>query len=100
MNESPFTLLPRRPSCSDLPVHDDTIKVFEFAEEYRKFISACKTERECVRTFVERAEAAGYLDIILFCKFKNFLLLFFTVMIPCYFSFHMNESPFTLSRIS
>ena len=26
-------------------------KVFEFAEEYRKFISACKTERECVRTF-------------------------------------------------
>ena len=39
-------------------------KVFEFAEEYRKFISACKTERECVRTFVERAEAAGYLDIM------------------------------------
>ena len=38
-------------------------KVFEFAEEYRKFISACKTERECVHTFVERAEAAGYLDI-------------------------------------
>ena len=38
-------------------------KVFEFAEEYRKFISACKTERECVRTFVERAEAVGYLDI-------------------------------------
>lgn len=38
-------------------------KVFEFAEEYRKFISACKTERECVRTFVGRAEAAGYLDI-------------------------------------
>ena len=34
-------------------------KVFEFAEEYRKFISACKTERECVRTFVERAEAAA-----------------------------------------
>lgn len=38
-------------------------KVFEFAEEYRRFISACKTERECVRTFVEGAEAAGYLDI-------------------------------------
>lgn len=38
-------------------------KVFEFAEEYRRFISACKTERECVRTFVERAEAVGYLDI-------------------------------------
>ncbi len=39
-------------------------KYFEFAEEYRKFISACKTERECVHTFVEaKAEAAGYLDI-------------------------------------
>lgn len=44
-------------------IEEEKKKVFEFAEEYRRFISACKTERECVRTFVERAEAAGYLDI-------------------------------------
>lgn len=33
-------------------------KVFEFAEEYRKFISACKTERECVHTFVEQGRGS------------------------------------------
>ena len=32
-------------------------------KSYIDFLTTCKTERECVRTFVERAEAAGYLDI-------------------------------------
>ena len=31
-------------------------EVFQFAENYRKFISDCKTERECVTSFVEKAE--------------------------------------------
>ncbi len=38
-------------------------KVFDFAEEYRQFISDCKTERECVTYFVEKAKAAGYRDV-------------------------------------
>lgn len=38
-------------------------KVFEFAEEYRKFISSCKTERECVTDFINRAKAAGFVDL-------------------------------------
>ena len=38
-------------------------KVFEFAEEYRKFISACKTERECVKEGVRLLEAAGYKNL-------------------------------------
>ena len=38
-------------------------KVLDFAEEYRKFISSCKTERECVTEFVERARAAGFKDL-------------------------------------
>jgi aspartyl aminopeptidase len=33
--------------------------VFTFAEEYRKFISECKTERECVAEFAKLAQAAG-----------------------------------------
>ena len=41
----------------------DTKKVFDFAEGYRKFISACKTERECVNEFVTRAEKAGFLNL-------------------------------------
>lgn len=38
-------------------------KVFSFAEDYRKFISECKTERLCVKRAVELAKAAGYKDL-------------------------------------
>ncbi len=38
-------------------------KVFRFAEEYRKFISDCKTERECVSDLTERAKAAGFQNL-------------------------------------
>lgn len=34
-----------------------------YAERYRKFISDNKTERECIRDLVKKAEAAGYQDI-------------------------------------
>lgn len=37
--------------------------VFEFSEKYRKFISSCKTERECVKESIELAKAAGYKDL-------------------------------------
>ena len=42
---------------------EDMTKVYEFAEGYRKFISECKTERECVTEFVARAEKAGFLNL-------------------------------------
>ena len=38
-------------------------KVFSFAEEYRGFISECKTERECVDRFEELARAAGFISM-------------------------------------
>ena len=38
-------------------------EVFQFAENYRKFISDCKTERECVDFFVEKAEKAGFVNL-------------------------------------
>ena len=37
--------------------------VFSFAEDYRQFISKCKTERECVTEFKIRAKKAGFQDI-------------------------------------
>lgn len=42
-------------------------EVYKFAEEYRKFISECKTERECVTALVAEAEKAGFknLDLII-----------------------------------
>lgn len=38
-------------------------EVFQFAEDYRKFISECKTERECTTEFVKRAEEAGFVNL-------------------------------------
>ena len=38
-------------------------KVFDFADEYRRFISLCKTERECVEEGVRILKASGYKDI-------------------------------------
>ncbi|MBO5371721.1 MAG: aminopeptidase [Lachnospiraceae bacterium] len=37
--------------------------VMEFAEGYRKFISVCKTERECVQEFEKQAKAAGFAEL-------------------------------------
>ena len=44
--------------------------VMDFAEEYRKFISACKTERECVDAVIAKAKALGYKDIASVKKVK------------------------------
>lgn len=38
-------------------------KVFDFADEYRRFISLCKTERECVEESVRILKASGYKDL-------------------------------------
>ncbi|MCD8324998.1 MAG: aminopeptidase [Clostridiales bacterium] len=42
---------------------EERTKVFAFAEEYRQFLSACKTERECVTELAARAKAAGFRDM-------------------------------------
>ncbi len=38
-------------------------KVMDFAEEYRQFLSANKTERECTRFFAAEAQKAGFRDL-------------------------------------
>ena len=40
--------------------HDD---IMNFNEDYKKFISDCKTERLCVDRSVEIAKAHGFVDI-------------------------------------
>lgn len=42
---------------------EDMSQVFEYAERYKAFISENKTERECVRSMVKKAEEAGYRNI-------------------------------------
>ena len=42
------------------PVGEKRPQVFDFAEDYRKFLSACKTERECTSFFEAKAKEAGY----------------------------------------
>ncbi len=41
----------------------DKEKVYAFAEDYRRFISDCKTERECVTWFEKRARDAGFVSL-------------------------------------
>ena len=36
---------------------EDRKKVYDFCEEYRTFLSKCKTERECVKEILKEAEA-------------------------------------------
>ena len=42
---------------------DKKKKVFDFAEDYRRFISENKTERECVKSFVALAKEAGFVSL-------------------------------------
>lgn len=42
---------------------DKKEQVFDFAEKYRVFLSENKTERECVKTFVEAAEEASFVNL-------------------------------------
>ena len=37
--------------------------VFSLSEDYRKFISDCKTERECVSESIKLAKEAGFKDL-------------------------------------
>ena len=42
------------------PEGEKRTQVFDFAEDYRKVLSACKTERECTSFFEAKAKEAGY----------------------------------------
>lgn len=37
--------------------------VYDFCDDYKQFISDCKTERECTLTSIELAKKAGYVDL-------------------------------------
>ena len=38
-------------------------EVFDFAEEYRRFLSENKTERACIKTFEAKAKKAGFVGL-------------------------------------
>lgn len=42
---------------------EDLDKVFALGDRYKDFMSRCKTERECVKDFIELAEKAGYKNL-------------------------------------
>lgn len=47
---------------------NDMKKVFKISEEYKKFLSECKTERECIKEFIKVAEKGGYKNLEDVCK--------------------------------
>ena len=48
-------------------------QVFAFSEDYKEFISKCKTERECVAEFIRLAEEKGYRDLATLIEEKQAL---------------------------
>jgi len=73
----------------------DEKKVFEFAEDYKSFMSECKTEKECTEYFKNRAIANGFKD---FETLKNKKLkagdkVFFTNMKKSIILFVVGKDP-------
>lgn len=52
---------------------EEAEKIFAFSEDYMKFISECKTERECVKASAALAVKAGYQDLQQVIKDKGVL---------------------------
>ncbi|WDV44430.1 aminopeptidase [Clostridiaceae bacterium M8S5] len=48
-----------------------TNETFSFGEKYRKFMSKCKTERECVKNLIVEAKEYGYRDLETIIKNKE-----------------------------
>lgn len=53
----------RKNAWEKYPEGEKRDEVYRFAEEYRRFISDCKTERECVMALAEKAQKAGFSDL-------------------------------------
>ena len=53
----------RKNAWEKYPEGEKRDKVFAFAEEYRGFLSACKTERECTSYIYARAQEHGFCDM-------------------------------------
>ena len=71
----PFAYLPEKPENRRIELimerknawnsysADELSRVMALAEDYRNFISSCKTERECVAESIRIAEQAGYRNL-------------------------------------
>ena len=53
----------RKNAWEKYPQGEKRDALFAFAEEYRKFISECKTERECATYVYELAKKEGFIDL-------------------------------------
>lgn len=53
----------RKSAWIKYPQGEKRDEVFAFAEDYRKFISVCKTERECTSYIYDLAKQAGFIDL-------------------------------------
>ena len=53
----------RKNAWAKYPQGEKRDAVFAFAEDYRKFISECKTERECVTYIEKKAIDAGFVNL-------------------------------------
>lgn len=53
----------RKNAWEKYPVGAKRDEVMHFAEDYRQFLSDCKTERECTDFFIKEAQKSGFKDL-------------------------------------
>ena len=56
-------IMERKNAWEKYPQGEKKDALMAFAEEYRKFISVCKTERECTTYIYDLAKEAGFVDL-------------------------------------
>ncbi len=77
--------------------YDDEAKrrVMEFCEEYRRFISENKTERECTSAVIAKAETLGFHDMMACSSVKAGDKLYYNIMGKAVVLFLVGERPFS-----
>ncbi len=72
---------------------EGTEKVFQYCEGYKKFLSECKTERECAEEIIRMAKASGYKDLYSVKKAKAGDKLYVNNMGKAVALFHVGSEP-------
>lgn len=63
MNKKEDKKMKNKNAWEKYPEGKERQELMDFAEDYRKFISKCKTERECVKEFEVLAKQAGFISL-------------------------------------
>ena len=92
-NEEKSPYLYTRKSVYELASEEEIKKAFDYAEDYKKFIDACKTEREAVKEAVSMAKARGFVPYAFGDKLKAGGKYYYNNRDKNFFAFVIGKEP-------